>query len=83
MQGDYFDSEIIMARSAPYASFAFDEKEVADFPLCANRYFTMGEIVSAVVGSGLAIQQLAEQPHGEFKTLPGTFILVAQKGSQP
>ncbi|MFT5088199.1 MAG: SAM-dependent methyltransferase [Candidatus Latescibacterota bacterium] len=78
LSGDYFDEEVVMARPAPY-SFAFGEKEVADFPLCPNRYWTFGEMITSAIASGMTLKHLTEQPHGEITTMPATFILVAQK----
>ena len=80
LEGDYFSGEII-EKPAPRQLMAFSQEEVSTFPLGRYRYWQLGEIVSVVSSNNLIIENLVENPHGEFAALPGTFTLVAQKGS--
>jgi 2-polyprenyl-3-methyl-5-hydroxy-6-metoxy-1,4-benzoquinol methylase len=49
---------------------------------CAYRYWTLGEIVTAVAEAGFAIERLEEHPSWTDPTTPGTFTLVAGKPAQ-
>ncbi|QYR21863.1 hypothetical protein KZ483_02130 [Paenibacillus sp. sptzw28] len=54
--------------------------EQEEFPDCLLRYWTLGEIVSAVAASGLVIEELVEEPRSEgSRLLPGSITLVANK----
>jgi len=46
---------------------------------CVLRYWTLGEIVTAVIAGGFTVQRLEEHPSWTDPTIPGTFILVADK----
>jgi SAM-dependent methyltransferase len=77
LDGDYF-SELTIEKNPPYhGEFSSDESE--DFPMCRFRYWQMGEVITAVAASGLVVESLVENPHGEYATIPGTFTLVAGK----
>lgn len=47
---------------------------------CAYRFWTLGEVVTAVIGAGFALRRLEEHPDWDDPTLPGTFTLVADAG---
>lgn len=47
---------------------------------CLYRFWTMGDIVTAVIGSGFLIARLDEHPDWTDSTLPGSFTLVASAG---
>ena len=80
LEGDYFSEEII-EKPAPRQRLAFPREEVRTFPPGRYRYWQLGEIVSVVSSNNLIIENLVENSHREFATLPGTFTLVARKGS--
>jgi SAM-dependent methyltransferase len=76
--GNYFDDKLVQANVAYKTQFP--ENEQQDFPDCLLRYYTLGEIVTAIAQSGLRISELIETPRkGEHKNLPLSFTLVAFK----
>jgi SAM-dependent methyltransferase len=44
---------------------------------CLYRFWTMGEILTAVIGAGFAIARLDEHPDRMDQTIPGSFTLLA------
>ena len=79
LRGDYF-SEQIVEKPAPFMG-SFSEEEAELSPLCRMRYWQLGEVVSAIGACGLNIESLVEKPHMVHSRLPGTFTLVARKGT--
>lgn len=78
LKGDYFDNRLFGGDVAYKGMFSLDEQE--SFPDCLLRYWTLGEIVTAVAASGLVLEQFAEEPRNDPNThLPGSFTLVANK----
>lgn len=78
VSGDYFDKELWPGEQ-PHAKF-FSPEEREAFPKCLLRYYTMGEIITAVAEAGFVIKKLAEGPRfDEHKNLPGEFTLLAFK----
>lgn len=76
--GNYFNNELVYGNVA-YKT-RFPENEQKDFPDCLLRYYTMGEIVTAIAQSGLIISELVEDPREDkYKNLPLSFTLVAYK----
>ncbi len=77
--GDYFDSAI-EERPASYWKHLEIEGDL-DPPKVKWRKWTLGEIVTAIAGSGLAIRSLDEEanPSGFDKGIPKTFTIVADK----
>ncbi|MCV0428043.1 MAG: methyltransferase domain-containing protein [Roseibium sp.] len=47
--------------------------------ICSYRFWTMGEIVTAVVKAGFMIERLDEHPDWLDPTIPGSFTLLAKK----
>lgn len=45
---------------------------------CTLRFWTLGEIVTAVIGAGFTVMRLEEHPDWDEPTIPGTFTLVAR-----
>ena len=75
--GDYFDSRIHNGDVA-YQSF-FEPDEQALFPKCSLRYYTISEIINAVIRAGLTVKEFIEHPNFEDKKLPAEFTVVAGK----
>lgn len=75
--GDYFETELHEGRVAYQDRFA--EAEQQSFPQCLLRYYTMGEIVTAVGRSGLYIREMRELGRMKMEKIPGEFTIVATK----
>lgn len=81
LEGDYFESELILGDVA-YKKY-FSDKEESEFPDCLLRYWTMGEIITAIASAGFVIEKLVEGPRfDEYKNIPGEFTLVAYKSER-
>ena len=46
---------------------------------CDYRFWTLGEIVTAVLAAGFAISALEEHPDWSDPAIPGTYTLVADR----
>jgi hypothetical protein len=46
---------------------------------CAQRFWTLGDIVTAAIGAGFVVERLEELPSWTDPTIPGMFTLVASK----
>ena len=77
LEGDYFSRET-REGPAPFSGSLPDE-DADSLPLCCLRYWTLGEVVTAIACSGLTIECLVEKPHTDHPTLPGKFTLVARR----
>lgn len=79
--GDYFDTTIRETEVA-YSKFISDEERAA-LPKVQLRYWTLGEIVTAVARAGLVIRELVEEENQSSevfdKGIPKTFTLVAEQ----
>ncbi|MDF2924959.1 MAG: class SAM-dependent methyltransferase [Paenibacillaceae bacterium] len=79
--GDYFDTSITEMEVA-YSKF-LPEEERTLLPKVQLRYWTLGEIVTAVARAGLMLEELVEEPNQSSevfdKGIPKTFTLVASK----
>lgn len=76
LEGDYFETEL---HEAPVAYEKFMENS-EDYPKTILRFWTLGEIVTAVAQAGYRIETLIEQPRfDEKKHIPGDFTIVARK----
>jgi hypothetical protein len=56
-----------------------DGRADLDGPLRPMRFWTLGEIVTAVVSAGLSVERLDEHPDWTDPKPPGTFTLLAAK----
>lgn len=75
--GDYFDRGIHTGDLA-YKPF-FPAAERVDFPPCRLRYYTLEEILGAVLDAGFVLRRFREVPDwGEGKR-PGEFVIYAGK----
>ena len=72
---DYFNAELVIA-DVPNPTG--DARSLAK---CAYRYWTLAEIVTAVIAAGFRIDRLEEHPGWTDPTIPGTFTLVASKAA--
>jgi SAM-dependent methyltransferase len=75
--GDYFDCQLHNGDVA-YQSF-FEPDEQALFPKCSLRYYTISEIINAVIHAGFTIKEFIEHPNFVDKKLPAEFTVVACK----
>lgn len=76
--GDYFDTELVES-DISFSKYAEEEETMKVY----LRKWNLGEIITAVAGTGLVIQSLDEEPNfscEQFdKGIPKTFTLVAKK----
>ena len=77
-ENDYFDARI---HSIPVAfQGAFAEEEQENFPLCLLRFYTISDILNAVLRAGYTVETFQEHPSFEDGKLPGFFTILARKG---
>lgn len=78
LSGDYFEDKIQVGAVAHEKYFTENEKK--KFPKCLLRYWTMGEIITALATAGFVIEKLVEGPRFDSHTnIPGEFTIVATK----
>jgi hypothetical protein len=78
LDGDYFNADIVEGNVA-YANLLNGIHE-EDFPKCKLRFYTMGEIITAIADAGFRIERLIETPrYDEHKKVPGHFKVLASK----
>lgn len=70
---DYFNAEVVMGGVPDPTG------EGRSLGQCALRLWTLGEIVTAVIGAGFVVERLEELPSWTDPTIPGMFTLVASK----
>jgi 2-polyprenyl-3-methyl-5-hydroxy-6-metoxy-1,4-benzoquinol methylase len=75
--GDYFDGNTHNGNVA-YKSF-FPENEFEGFPDCELRFYTLSEIINAVINAGFVLKEFNEHPKTDEKKLPGEFTIFAFK----
>lgn len=78
LNGNYFESEF----HEDYVAFAklYEGIDQDQFPKCILRYYTMGEIITAVAQAGFRIELLKEyERFDNHKNIPGNFIIKAVK----
>ena len=54
-------------------------KEQAAFPDCALRFYTLAEILNALIGAGFRLCEFREHPHWDNAKIPGEFTILAEK----
>ncbi len=69
---DYFSDKLIEA------DVPNPDVEGASLGKCQYRFWTMGEVLTAVIKSGFTIVRLDEHPDGSNSAIPGTFTLLAE-----
>jgi 2-polyprenyl-3-methyl-5-hydroxy-6-metoxy-1,4-benzoquinol methylase len=72
---DYFNAELVKAE-VPGLRFNNSAPEMTTL-----RFWTLGDIVTAAVQAGFVIEKLLEHPDGAEPAIPGTFSLIARRGS--
>ncbi|MDN5300294.1 MAG: hypothetical protein PWP51_2847 [Clostridiales bacterium] len=90
VEGDYFSTELTAQQSAlsKYQTnvSSAENTESVDNQTVWLRHWTLGEIITAVAGTGLCIQALIEEPNLSSEQydrgIPKTFILTAKKPDQ-
>lgn len=75
--GDYFDKQLHTGAVA-YKGF-FDADEQSEFPDCLLRYYTVSEIINAVVQAGFVLRRFDEYPGVDDRRLPGELMILAFK----
>lgn len=74
---NYFDSDIHDGDVA-YKNY-FPQQDQADFPDCSLRFYTLSEILNAVIRAGFFIREFNEHPKWDDKKIPGEFTIYAIK----
>ena len=79
--GDYFDTEL-KEKNVAYSKYSTDDKN-RDANKVLLRFWTLGEIVTAIADIGLTIKSLEEEPNSSCdsfdKGIPKIFTIVAKK----
>jgi len=75
--GDYFDSSIHIGDVA-YKNLV-DAHEDEEFPECSYRYYTISEILNAMIKAGFIILEFTEDPSWTNIKLPGEITIYAKK----
>ena len=57
----------------------FPQNEQADFPDCSLRFYTLSEILNAVIRAGFNIREFNEHPNWDDKKISGEFTVYAVK----
>jgi hypothetical protein len=74
--GDCFDTRFHNANVA-FKSF-FSQEEQKSFPDCNYRFYTLSEIINAVINTGFTLKEFLEDLNWDNK-LPGEFTIFAIK----
>lgn len=69
---DYFSTELV---EADVPSPASDGESLGK---CRYRFWTMGDVLTAVIKAGFTLERLEEHPDWSDATIPGSFTLVAR-----
>ncbi len=75
--GDYFENDIHDGEVA-YAN-QFDKDEQKNFPTCRLRYYTLSEIINAIINAGFVLKEFTEHPSWNDNKIPGGFTIYAEK----
>lgn len=75
--GNYFDNGIYMG-SVAYKNY-FPEADQPDFPDCSLKFYTLSEIINALIHAGFDIREFNEHPHWNDDKIPGEFTIYAVK----
>ena len=74
--GDYFDKRVHYGH-LPYMK-DFNKEEQGEFPPCQLRFYTISEIINAVMKSHLCIEEMQEHPKHNNEKFPGEFTIIAK-----
>ena len=75
--GDYFDSGFHDGPVA-YAHF-LEGADPSTMPQCLLRYWTIGEIVTAIASAGFHIEEMKERSPGENPKVPSDYFILAKR----
>jgi 2-polyprenyl-3-methyl-5-hydroxy-6-metoxy-1,4-benzoquinol methylase len=75
MLHDYFSAEVVMSAVPDPTG------QGRNLGQCAQRFWTLGEIVTAAIDAGFVVERLDELPSWNDPTIPGMFTLVAVKSA--
>ena len=76
-RGDYFDTGL---HDAPVAYAGILERaEPVGMPLCLLRYWTIGEVVTAIASAGFRIEEMTERARRGDPRVPGDYMIVASR----
>ncbi len=75
--GNYFDDGIYKGNVA-YKKY-FPESEQQDFLDCSLRFYTLSEIINALIHAGFNILEFNEHPNWDDKKIPGEITIYATK----
>ncbi len=70
---DYFNAEVVMGAVPDPTG------QGRNLGQCVQRFWTLGEIVTATIDSGFVVDRLEELPSWNDPTIPGMFTLVASR----
>lgn len=69
---DYFHTELVEA------DVPSPETDGASLGKCRYRFWTMAEVLTAIIKAGFTLEQLEEHPDWSDATIPGSFTLLAR-----
>ena len=75
--GDYFDSGFHDGPVA-YADF-LEGADPSTMPQCLLRYWTIGEIVTAIASAGFHIEEMTERSREENPKVPSDYVILAKR----
>ena len=75
--GDYFDTRLHEAPIA-YAGL-LDGNDPNTMPQCLLRYWTIGELVTAVASAGFRIDEMTERSRGDEPMVPSDYLILARR----
>lgn len=75
--GNYFDCGVYNSDVA-YKSY-FPSEDQTKFPDCSLRFYTLSEIINALIHAGFNIKEFVEHPHWQDSKIPGEFTVIAVK----
>ena len=75
--GDYFDS-CLHYEPVAYARF-LQGADPSNMPQCLLRYWTIGEVVTAIASAGLHIEEMTERSRQEDPRVPSDYVILARR----
>jgi hypothetical protein len=69
---DYFQTALIEA------DVPNPDRSEASLGRCLYRFWTMAEILTAIIGAGFSIERVEEQPDWTDPSIPGSFTVLAR-----
>ena len=75
--GDYFDSDL-REGPVPHAQFV-KGADPSTMPQCLLRYWTIGEIVTAIASPGFHIEEMTERSRQDNPKVPSDYVILAKR----